>query len=223
MATTQVRWNRSNNTQHTSRAKLFAKAVARAVEAAVALYTVNISQIEPKVFGTAPTVPKGFKTSRIQKQRKTFTSQVSASHSDCLFRHLIQRNKHSFLRANVGSVIEQLAADLLPKLQNAFQLDTDYLYQKSVASGSFTTSYSGKPKSAIPDFRLYLDNGVEAVIDITTPQQTGHLDDKRVGNTRLKNYGPAVIGIEVFWDTPDFLRATGGRSRSLRSGRTYDL
>src|SRR5208283_1337035 len=102
---------------------------------------------------------------------------IVAPHANAYARHFMSV-KGKTTRLDLGNLIEQRAEFRLRTAYPGWRQNVNWLYQQSVASPPrFPITYGGRP-----DFRYEFysgqPNGDEAIFDITTPQQVGHLLNK---------------------------------------------
>lgn len=121
-----------------------------------------------------------------------------------------------------GNLVEQTALKLILEKQKAGNLkyicgilkssfDYDFLYNDPCAHiGRFELSYKGKQKGARPDFRVSLKgvygdewNGEEAIYDITSVGDYGHILKKNVDGVTLDQFKKIVVGYEILYENND--------------------
>ena len=116
------------------------------------------------------------------------------------------------VRMDLGNLIEQMAYDRLRTYYSDWVEGYHYLYQTSaVRLPRFPINYVGAISTARPDFRYEFysgkANGDEAVFDITTPNQVGHLLTKSIGNTTIANHPKIPVAVEIIWENSDMYNA----------------
>jgi len=121
-----------------------------------------------------------------------------------------------------GNLVEQRALKLILEKQKAgnlkyiigalnLSIDYDFLYNDPYEhKGRFELSYKGKNKSARPDFRVSLKGvygdewqGEEAIYDITSVGDYGHIKTKNVDGVTLDKIKKIVVGYEILYDSND--------------------
>ncbi len=171
----------------------------------------EISSLPSSAFGTETTIASTSATTP-RAEAAQFAQNIGVSHGDNYARKFLQEKITTVTRMATGYVSEQMTLCYLA--QGKKWIDgTHYLYNDSTIKPSFPIAYQGRP-----DFRFSLGNGTEAVFDITTPLQCGHLLDKKVtSNTSIGNHPRIPIAVEIIWEDEDWYSAA--QQRTLRSRR----
>lgn len=186
----------------------FAEALCMAADNACQRHSMELTQVPDSAFGTDNLIAKGAIGTAAAVGSTQYTQAVSVSHGNAFARHFMAERNYKVNRMDLGNVVEQLTADILHVHAQDFQFtrDVDYLYQKSAQQlPDFPIHFMGNSKSARPDFRLAMPGGQEALFDLTTPAEQGHLLNKKVNSTPVQNLAQVNACVEIIWETHDFL------------------
>lgn len=162
----------------------------------------DISGFDEGAYGVESTIPSGsIGTGGLAAS--AFSSGLVAPHASAFARHFLRASRSATMRMDVGNVVEQFTFSNLRDFYTDWTEGVDYLYQKSTAlPPAFPINYMGTSKSARPDFRVPFGGG-EAVFDITTPREAGHLLDKKVDGKRLGDHAKIPVAVEILWEDKD--------------------
>lgn len=189
----------------------FTRDLVSCVEFACKQVAREISGQPDSAFGTEHKIAKGAVTNA-GLASQAFSQAVVAPHANAYARHLMEGARGKTNRMDLGNLVEQYAADRMEKHYTGWKKDHHYLYQVSVAQPPrFPVNYMGNTKSARPDFRYEFfsgtPNGDEAVFDITTTAQAGHLLNKKIGGTSIQMHARIPVAVEIIWTDSDLYNA----------------
>ena len=133
-------------------------------------------------------------------------------HSNAYARHFTATTGKT-THMDYGNLVEQAAYKKIVEwdgdglLLYDMKLKYDYLYNDPKAyHNRFPVCYNGASKSARPDFRVSLvPVGLlaEAIYDITSLGDKGHILKKKVNTTTLDQINGIVVGYEIFYTDVD--------------------
>lgn len=162
----------------------------------------EMSKLDTTAYGTESTITKT-STGLGGLGATSFTGTLVAPHSNAYARHFLRLDKSATNRMDLGNLVEQLTYTSLRDYYTDWTEGTHYLYQKSLAAPpGFPIKYTGTSKSARPDFRVPHGDG-EAVFDVTTPLEAGHLTEKKVDGTKLADHAKVIVAVEIVWEDKD--------------------
>jgi hypothetical protein len=177
----------------------FARDLTACVKSSCKDISTAVSILDSSAYGGETRVAKGG-TGTSSAGVNAFTANIKAPHANAYVRHLVSVVGRT-TRMDLGNLVEQVAYE---KLKTYWWYEgINFVYNCSKQLEHFPISYVGNIKSARPDFR-YAFKGQEAVFDITTDLQAGHILEKRVNKTTLGNHPNIPIAVEVIWQEPDF-------------------
>ncbi len=170
----------------------------------------EISRQPDASFGTEARIAKA-STTTAGTAATSFSTGLVAPHSNAYARHFMSVNGRT-TRMDLGNLVEQRAIERLRSHYTGWRENVHYLYQRSNAiPPRFPVNYTGASKSARPDIRYEFYSGQaggdEAVFDITTPAQAGHLLHKSIGATPISRHARIPVAVEVIWEDADLYNA----------------
>lgn len=198
----------------------FADLLKDAVGLAVKEVATNISSAPETAYGTSARVGRtDGSTSSGFAQTFAATADLNSAlggnkygHANAYARHFTAGTGKT-THMDYGNLIEQVAFKKIKEWQDDGWLTCDgkgydFLYNDPNAySGRFAISYKGTSKSARPDFRVSLVAvgmvGCEAIYDVTSLGDMGHLIKKKVNTTTLDQIPGIVVGYEIFYTDTD--------------------
>ncbi|MGC2854582.1 hypothetical protein ACM64Y_03835 [Novispirillum sp. DQ9] len=180
----------------------FTEALTGCVSFACGKISRDISKLDTTAYGSESTITKA-STGLGGLGATSFAGTVVAPHANAYARHFLRLDKSATARMDLGNLVEQLTFTSLRDYYTDWTEGTHYLYQTSIAvPPGFPIKYTGTSKTARPDFRVPHGGG-EAVFDITTPLEVGHLIDKQVDGTKLADHAKVLVAVEIIWEDKD--------------------
>lgn len=194
----------------------FADYLKDAVAKAVSEIAIGISSAPDAVFGTSVKVPKtGNTVSAVFAQDFSKSENLNWAlggnkhgHANAYARHLTATSGKT-THMDYGNLVEQHAFRIMMEWQNDGLLNDkyDFLYNDpNKYAPRFNVSYNGTTKSARPDFRLSLQPvgmAEEAIYDITSTGDEGHILKKKVNTQTLDQIKLIVVGYEILYEDKD--------------------
>jgi hypothetical protein len=191
--------------------RAFADNLTACVTQACAEIAKAISDYPEEAYGSSHVIAKGDDDDG-GLAAMDFTTTVDAPHANAYARHFLSGRIGRTNRMDLGNLIEQRANELLQSGFPKWKVGQHYLYQQSLPSyPRFPVSFMGKSKSGRPDFRFELSTSAgdpsEAVFDITTPGEIGHVRSKTVsGGRTIGTCDEIPIAVEIFWQDSDIYK-----------------
>lgn len=205
----------------------FADYLKQAVSLAVQDIALTISSAPDAVFGVQKKVGKTENTlsamfaSNFSKEQDLSSAlgPNKFGHANAYARHFTASTGKT-THMDYGNLVEQRALKLLQQKQANGELKYrilgkdigyDFLYNDpDPHPGRFKLNYRGKNAGARPDFRVSLADvygdewtGEEAIYDITSVGDLGHIVLKAVDGTTLDKISKIVVGYEILYEGQD--------------------